>query len=47
MDYARKNHSKYCLMAYLIFVWKYRKKLLVYYGNDIKRIFTDISSKVV
>lgn len=45
MDYARKNHSKYCLMAHLIFVCKYRKKLLVYYGNNIKRIFTDISSK--
>lgn len=45
MDYVRKSHSKYCLMAHLIFVCKYRKNLLIYYGNDIKKIFNDISNK--
>lgn len=32
-------------MAHLIFVCKYRKKLLVRYGEDIKRIFLDISGE--
>lgn len=32
-------------MAHLIFVCKYRKSLLIYYGNDIKIIFNDISNK--
>lgn len=45
MDYVRKSHSKYCLMAHLIFVCKYRKNLFIYYGNDIKKIFNDISNK--
>ena len=33
MDYVSRNHSKYLLMCHLIFVCKYRKKLLVRYGE--------------
>ena len=43
MDYTTKNHSKYLIMVHLIFVCKYRKKLLVKYGNEIKQILNDIA----
>lgn len=43
MDYVSRNHSKYRLMAHLIFVCKYRKPLLVRYGNQIKQLLIDIS----
>jgi putative transposase len=39
MDYVSKNHSKYLLMAHLIFVCKYKKELLIKYGDEIKSIF--------
>jgi putative transposase len=42
MDYISRNHSKYFLMAHLIFVTKYRKKLLIKYGDEIKQILSDI-----
>ena len=45
MDYISRNHSKYLLMAHLIFVCKYRKKLLVKYGNQIKQILNDIAEE--
>jgi len=32
-------------MAHLIFVTKYRKKLLVKYGNEIKQILSDIAEE--
>lgn len=44
MDYDRKNHSKSLLMYHLIFVCKYRKKLLVKYGDFIKTCFNYISA---
>jgi len=34
MDYVSQNHSKHLLMVHLIFVCKYRKKLLVRYGEE-------------
>lgn len=43
MDYISQNHSKHLLMTHLIFVCKYRKKLLVGYGGEIKNIFYDIA----
>ena len=43
MDYTSRNHSKYCLMAHLIFVCKYRKKLLTTLGDDIKRLMYEIA----
>lgn len=45
MDYISQNHSKHLLMAHLIFSCKYRKKLLVKYGNEIKKILNDIAEE--
>ena len=36
MDYISQNHSKHLLMIHLIFSVKYRKKLLIKYGKEIK-----------
>lgn len=44
-NYKSKNHSKYLLAYHIIFVCKYRKKLLVRYGEEIKQILFDISQK--
>ena len=44
MDYDRINHSKSLLMYHIIFVCKYRKKLLVKYGEFIKAHFLYVSS---
>jgi len=38
MDYVSENHSKHLLMVHLIFVVKYRKNLLVKFGDEIKQI---------
>jgi putative transposase len=45
MDYISRNHSKYLLMCHLIFVCKYRKKLLVRFEKEIKQIFLDIAEE--
>jgi len=45
VDYISRNHSKYLLMAHLIFVSKYRKQLLIKYGNEIKQILSDIAEE--
>lgn len=42
-NYKSKNHSKFILTYHIIFVCKYRKKLLIKYGEDIKQILFDIS----
>lgn len=36
MEYISENHSKHLLMCHLIFVCKYRKKLLIRLGDYIK-----------
>lgn len=41
MGYDRRNHSKYRLMVHLIFVTKYRLKLLDRYGSEIKTLFVE------
>ncbi len=41
MKYISENHSKHLLICHLIFVCKYRKKLLLKVGDDIK---TEIES---
>lgn len=42
-EYIRKNHSKYSLQVHLVFVVKYRKKLLVgILDEDMKQILFDI-----
>lgn len=43
MDYVRRSHSKSLLIFHLILVCKYRKPLLVKYGNSIKSIFQEIA----
>lgn len=45
MEYITKSHSKYLLMAHLIFSCKYRKKLLNKLGNDIKESMFKIADK--
>ena len=44
-SYHSDSHRKYSLKAHIIFVVKYRKKLLVDLGEDMKQIFFDISQK--
>ena len=44
-NYKSKNHSKYLLTYHFIFVCKYRKKLLIRYGEIVKQIMFDISEK--
>lgn len=43
MDYQSKNHAKFLILYHLIFVCKYRKKLLIFYGNEVKRMFEEIA----
>jgi putative transposase len=43
--YFHNKHSKYSLHAHLIFCVKYRKRLLIIYGDQIKDLFLDISNK--
>src|SRR5574344_283039 len=45
MDYISQNHSKHLLMVHLIFSCKYRKKLLIKYGEEIKYLFYDIAEE--
>ena len=45
MDYTTRNHSKYCLMVHLIFVCKYRKKLLSSFWANIKSLMYDIAEE--
>ena len=37
-NYKSKNHSKFILTYHIIFTCKYRKKLLIKYGEDVKQI---------
>lgn len=45
MDYVSKNLSKYLIMVHLIFVCKYRKKLLVVFGSQVQQILYDIAQE--
>ena len=45
-DYKTKNHSKYLLKYHMIFVVKYRKRLLkTPISDDMKLILTNISKR--
>lgn len=44
-NYKSKNHSKFILTYHIIFVCKYRKKLLIKYGEVVKQIMYDISKR--
>jgi putative transposase len=43
VEYRRKNRSKYLLMYHIIFVVKYRKRLLEQYGEEVRRDMEGIS----
>jgi putative transposase len=45
-NWKSASHNKYLLQYHLIFVCKYRKKLLInqYIANDIKRLSREICS---
>ena len=45
MNYESRNHSKYLLMCHLIFVCKYRKKLLIRLGDQVKQLMHDIAEE--
>ena len=44
MDDDTKNHAKFLILSHLIFVCKYRKKLLIRYGNEVKKLFEEIAA---
>lgn len=44
-SYRSLNHSKFILTYHILFVCKYREKLLIKYGENIKQIMIDISKK--
>ena len=44
MDYQSKSHAKFLILYHLIFVGKYRKKLLNHFGNETKGIFEGIAA---
>lgn len=44
MDYDRINHFKSLLVYYIVSVCKYRKKLLVKYGDFVKDCFFHVLS---
>ena len=44
-NYKSRNHSKFILTYHIIFVCKYRKKLLIRYGEDIKQTMYNISKR--
>lgn len=45
MEYRSLNHSKFLLLFHTIFVCKYRKKLLIKLGDEIKDIIMGISAE--
>lgn len=45
MGYETKNHSKFLLMYHVIFVCKYRKKILEPIDDILKQILFDISKE--
>ncbi len=45
MDYKSGKHCKYLILYHIILVCKYRRKLLVKTGEDIKSIIQDVSLK--
>ena len=42
MEYEHKNHSKFLLMYHVIFVCKYRKKILGTINSELKQTIHDI-----
>src|SRR5215470_17296827 len=45
MDDLSKKHATFLILYHLIFVCKYRKKLLIPYGDEMKRLFEEIAAR--
>lgn len=45
MDDQSKNHAKFLILSHLIFVCKYRKKLLIPYGDVTMGLFEAIAAE--
>jgi len=45
MDDQSKNHAKFLILYHLIFVCKYRKKLLISSGNEVNQLFEEIAAR--
>lgn len=45
MSYISKNHSKFLLMCHIIFVCKFRKRLLLHLGDDVKQLIHDTAKR--
>lgn len=43
--YTSKNHSKFILRYHIIFICKYRKNLMIQYGEFVKGTMVSISQK--
>ena len=44
-QYRTLNHSKFLLHYHIIFICKYRRQLLIPYGDEVKSIMLDIADK--
>ncbi len=44
-EYESKNHSKFLMMYHIIFVCKYRRKVLEPISNELKQVILDIAEK--
>jgi len=45
MDDQSKHHARFLILSHLIFVCKYRKKLLLSSGNEVKQLFEEIAAR--
>ena len=45
MDDQSKTHAKFLIRYHVIFVCKYREKLLLSYGNEVKQVFDEIAAR--
>src|SRR5260370_19169353 len=45
MDDQSKHHARFLILYHVIYVRKYRKKLLVSYGSAVKQVFEEIAAR--
>ena len=45
MDDQSKHPARFLILYHLIFVCKYRKKLLISYGSEVKQLFEEIAAR--
>lgn len=45
MDDQPKNHARFLILSDLIFVCTYRKKLRIFYGNEVKQVIEEIAAR--